>query len=207
MLSHKQIWSAIDALAKSHGHTASGLARAAGLDPTTFNKSKRLGPQGRLRWPSTESLSRILQATNANLDDFVALISRGGAKGKTVPFLPLKDASKKKAFNGNGRPAAKGWGKLAFPDFVDDAAFAIEITNDAAAPVFEIGDVVVVSPAAEVKRNDTVVVRAKDGLSLARFVRRTAKKVEFKAINPAHADRTLDADAVEWVARVMWVRR
>jgi phage repressor protein C with HTH and peptisase S24 domain len=50
MLSHKKIWSAIDALAARRGHSPSGLAKAAGLDPTTFNKSKRHGPEGRLRW-------------------------------------------------------------------------------------------------------------------------------------------------------------
>jgi phage repressor protein C with HTH and peptisase S24 domain len=205
MLSHKQIWSAIDALAARHGHSASGLARAAGLDPTTFNKSKRLGPQGRLRWPSTESLARILQATDSNLDEFVALISKGRG-GKTLPFLTMKDASKKKAFNGDGRPAVKGWGKLAFPDLTDGTAFALEITNDAAEPAFQIGDVIVVSPAAEVKRNDTVVVKAKDGLSVVRFVRQTSKLVELKALNRGQQERALDRDDVDWVARVVWAR-
>ena len=107
MLSHKQIWSAIDALAARYGHSPSGLARSAGLDPTTFNKSKRLGPQGRLRWPSTESLAKILQVTGASLDDFVSLVARnGGSKtaSKTVPFLSLKDVQKKKVFDDDGAP-------------------------------------------------------------------------------------------------------
>ena len=207
MLSHKQIWSAIDALARRHGHSPSGLARAAGLDPTTFNKSKRLGPQGRLRWPSTESLALILDATGANLDDFVGLMSRTGARGaKPLPLLKLKDAAKKKAFNGDGRPAAKGWGKFSFPDFSDDAAFALEITNDGAAPMFRIGDVIVVSPAAPVTRGDVVVVKGKGGCSLKRFVRQTAKRVELKSINPELPDSVLERDAVDWLARVVWRR-
>ena len=74
MLSHERIWSAIDALAARHGLSPSGLARRAGLDPTTFNKSKRNAADGRPRWPSTESLSKILDATNTGLDAFTALV-------------------------------------------------------------------------------------------------------------------------------------
>jgi phage repressor protein C with HTH and peptisase S24 domain len=208
MLSHKQIWGAIDALAARHGHSPSGLAKAAGLDPTTFNKSKRLGPQGRLRWPSTESLSRIFQATGSNLDDFVGLMARGGSarNGRPLPYLKLKDAAKKKMFDGDGRPVAKAWGKLAFPDLNDDKAFAIEVTNDGAAPRFQIGDVVVVSPAAKVKRDDFVVVKGKDGCSIMRFVRQTAKRVELKSINPDLPDRVVERGAVDWVARIVWAR-
>ena len=207
MLSHKQIWSAIDALAARHGHSPSGLAKAAGLDPTTFNKSKRLGPQGRLRWPSTESLSRIFQATGANLDDFVGLMSRGSARGsRQLPFLKLKDAAKKKAFDGEGRPVSKTWGKLAFPDLVDDAAYALEITNDGAAPQFCIGDVVIVSPAAKVKRDDCVVVKSKEGVAVMRFVRQTAKRVELKSLNPEMPDRVMERETVDWIARIAWAR-
>lgn len=208
MLSHKQIWSAIDALAARHGHSPSGLAKAAGLDPTTFNKSKRLGPQGRLRWPSTESLSRILQATGADLDQFVALTVRGNASrgGKQIPFLKLKDAAKKRAFDGEGRPVLKTWGKVAFPDVTDDGAFALEITNDGAAPRFRIGDVIIVSPAAKVGRDDCVVVKGKDGCSVMRFVRQTSKRVELKSLNPDMPDRVVARDTVDWVSRIVWAR-
>jgi phage repressor protein C with HTH and peptisase S24 domain len=65
MLSHDRVWAAIDALAARYGMTASGLARKAGLDATSFNKSKRTSPEGRDRWPSTESISKILRATGA----------------------------------------------------------------------------------------------------------------------------------------------
>jgi phage repressor protein C with HTH and peptisase S24 domain len=208
MLSHKQIWGAIDALAARHGHSPSGLAKAAGLDPTTFNKSKRLGPQGRLRWPSTESLSRILQATGANLDDFVGLMARGNSSrgSRQLPFLKLKDAAKKKAFDSDGRPVSKVWGKVAFPDLSDDAAFALEITNDGAAPLFCIGDIVIVSPAAKVKRDDCVVVKSKEGVAVMRFVRQTPKRVELKSLNPEMPDRVMERETVDWVARIVWAR-
>lgn len=74
MLSHQQIWQAIDGLATSRGMSASGLARRAGLDPTTFNRSKRTAVDGRLRWPSTESLAKVLDATGATLQEFMSLV-------------------------------------------------------------------------------------------------------------------------------------
>jgi phage repressor protein C with HTH and peptisase S24 domain len=78
---HDDIWRAIDTLAAEHGLSPSGLARKAGLDPTSFNISKRRTGDGRFRWPSTESLAKILQATGARLEDFTALVM--GAR--TVP--------------------------------------------------------------------------------------------------------------------------
>ena len=47
MLTHAQIWTALDRLAARAGLSPSGLAKKAGLDPTTFNKSKRITPDGR----------------------------------------------------------------------------------------------------------------------------------------------------------------
>src|SRR5262245_10065427 len=107
MLSHKQIWAAIDALAARHGHSPSGLAKLAGLDPTTFNKSKRTAPNGRLRWPSTESISKILTVTDASIDEFVALSTRGakdGGKARRVPLLRFDQATTSGAFSDDGAP-------------------------------------------------------------------------------------------------------
>src|ERR1700750_3063168 len=89
MLTHPQIWRAIDALAARHGMSPSGLARLAGLDPTTFNKSKRGAANGKLRWPSTESLAKVLSATGASLDEFVALVSETGQRTVRARMVPL----------------------------------------------------------------------------------------------------------------------
>lgn len=74
MFTHDQIWQGIDRLAESRGYSPSGLAKLAGLDPTSFNKSKRLSPEGKPRWPSTESLSKVLAVTDSTMADFTALI-------------------------------------------------------------------------------------------------------------------------------------
>ena len=94
MLTHQQIWRAIDALAARNGLSPSGLAKHAGLDPTTFNKSKRGAANGKLRWPSTESLAKILSATGASLDDFVALLHDGqrSIRARMVPLIGMAQA-------------------------------------------------------------------------------------------------------------------
>ena len=94
MLTHLQIWRAIDALAVRHNMSPSGLAKLAGLDPTTFNKSKRGTANGKLRWPSTESIAKVLTATGASLDDFVALVSEtsAGRRRRMVPLIGMAQA-------------------------------------------------------------------------------------------------------------------
>src|ERR1700716_3149995 len=86
ILTHDQIWTALDRLAERSGLSSSGLARRSGLDPTTFNKSKRITSDGRERWPSTESVAKALAATNSSIDIFVQLIGDGP---RTVQSLPL----------------------------------------------------------------------------------------------------------------------
>ncbi len=91
MLTHSDIWRAIDRLAREYGLSPSGLARRSGLDPTTFNKSKRTSRDGKLRWPSTESIAKILTATGADLGEFVSYAGAAPAAGAvpTIPFLGL----------------------------------------------------------------------------------------------------------------------
>ena len=75
MLQHADVWRGIDRLAAKYGLSPSGLAKRSGLDPTTFNRSKRVAKDGKLRWPSTESLAKILTATGASLEEFVGLLN------------------------------------------------------------------------------------------------------------------------------------
>src|SRR5689334_8560308 len=88
-LTHEQIWTALDRLAARAQLSPSGLARRAGLDPTTFNKSKRVTPDGRERWPSTESLAKALAAADASIEVFVQLIGDGERAAQTVPLLTM----------------------------------------------------------------------------------------------------------------------
>ena len=81
-MTHYQIWHAIELFAREHGLSCSGLAKISGLDPTTFNKSKRLTVFGQPRWPSTASISKILAATGASANDFFKFIIEDSESNK-----------------------------------------------------------------------------------------------------------------------------
>lgn len=70
-MTHSDVWYAIDNFASLHNMSCSGLAKYSGLDPTTFNKSKRWSKYGQPRWPSTNSIAKILNATGCSLNDFI----------------------------------------------------------------------------------------------------------------------------------------
>jgi phage repressor protein C with HTH and peptisase S24 domain len=209
MLTHKQIWRAIDALAERHSLSPSGLAKIAGLDPTTFNKSKRETPKGKLRWPSTESLAKILQATGSSLDEFVALVMDGSGAPrvplKLIPLIGLVQAGSAGYFDDAGFPAGAGWEEIAFPELGDPHAYALEITGESMLPVYRDGDRIIVSPSASTRRGDRVVVKTTEGEVMAKQLARiTMRKVELQSFNPQFEDRALDLTEITFIHRIIW---
>ena len=210
MLSHEQIWTAIDRLAERHGFSASGIARRAGLDATSFNRSKRIGPDGRKRWPSTESIAKVLAATGASLDDFLHLVDSGQPQVRTmVPLIGLTQAGSGRLFTEEGIPTGgPGWDEIEFPDLGDDRAFALEVQGDSMLPLYRDGDVLIVAPNAGIRKGDRIVARLTNGEVVAKELRRrTARTIELSSLNPEHEDRMVPLAEVAWMARVMWVRQ
>lgn len=207
-LTHEQIWTALDRLAARASLSPSGLARRAGLDPTTFNKSKRVTPDGRERWPSTESVAKALAAADTTIDAFVQLIGDGARPAALVPMLALAQAAQRGHLDENGHPTGKGFDEITLPSADDEHAFALEISSDAYEPAYRDGDVVLVSPSTAIRRGDRVVVKARDGeVLIGELKRRTARLLELAAFGAAAGDRTLTASDVEWIARILWVRQ
>jgi phage repressor protein C with HTH and peptisase S24 domain len=206
MLTHTQIWRAIDALAACHGMSPSGLARLAGLDPTTFNKSKRGAANGKLRWPSTESLAKVLGATGASLDEFTALVGEGGVGStRMVPLIGMAQAGNAGFFDDSGFPAGAGWEDIAFPENPDPHCYALEITGESMMPVYRDGDRIMVSPAGSLRRGDRVVVKTRAGEVLAKGLARiTAQRIELKSFNPAFQDRGFTLNEIAFVHRIIW---
>jgi phage repressor protein C with HTH and peptisase S24 domain len=205
MLTHDQIWTALDRLADRAGMSASGLAKKAGLDPTTFNKSKRVTADGRERWPSTESIAKALAAANSSIDGFVHLIGDATRSGQTVPLLGFAQAATGGAFDDDGFPTAKGWDAMALPGVDDEHAYALQISGDQMKPAYRDGDVIVVSPATPIRRGDRVVVKTADGeIMVKELKRRTAKTLELQSLNPLQADRIVSAADIAWIARIVW---
>ncbi|MEH2490685.1 S24 family peptidase [Bradyrhizobium sp. AZCC 2230] len=205
MLTHDQIWAALDRLAARAGLSSSGLAKRAGLDPTTFNKSKRVTSDGRERWPSTESIAKALAAAESSIELFARLIGDGAGDGRSVPLLGFAQASANGAFDESGFPSGKGWTEIALPTADDSHAFALEISGDALQPAYRNGDVVLVSPDTPIRKGDRVVVKTKAGeVTLAMLKRRTAKAVELQPLDATQGERTMAVGDVAWIARIVW---
>lgn len=210
MLTHKAIWAAIDGLAERYGLTASGLARRAGLDPTTFNRSKRVSRDGKQRWPSTESISKVIEATGASVEEFMGFLINGGGTRPVarIPLIGLAQAGAAGYFDDAGFPTGEGWEKLPFPEMDDPQAYALEISGDSMLPVYRDGDVVIVSPAASIRRGDRVIAKTVQGEVMCKILaRRTLTRVELTSFNPAHPDRSFDVHELAWIARIVWARQ
>ena len=210
MLSHDRVWAAIDALAERYSLSASGLARRAGLDSTAFNKSKRLSSDGRPRWPSTESLAKIIEATGASLEEFTGLVEgRGGSsltqQRSAVPLLGFAQAGAGGFFDDAGYPAGQGWDLVELPAGAADTSYALKVQGDSMLPLYRNGDVLIVEPGAPTRKGDRVVVKTTAGEVMAKVLdRQTARSIVLVSLNPAHPDRDIPAGDIEWVARIVW---
>jgi len=207
MMTHGDVWRAIDLLAENNGLSVSELARAAGLDRSTFAKSKRR-QDGRPRWPSTESLSRVLNATNSNMSQFSALLRScsGQPVSLKIPVVGFAQAGRSGYFDDSGYPVASGWDTLDFPNLGDANAYALQISGDSMFPVYRKGDIVVVSPNAVVRPGDRVVVKTHDEEVLAKqLMKATAREIRLVSVNERHDDLVLPATKVRWVSRIVWV--
>ena len=207
MLKHSDVWQAIDRLAAKHGLSASGLARRSGLDPTTFNKSKRTASQGRKRWPSTESVAKILEATGATLVEFVDMIDgdQAGGPSRRIPLVGLDQADSQGMFDGEGRPAERGWDEMLFPQIDDAGIYALEIGGRKLAPLYRAGDVMVVSPRAEIRQGDRVVIKQSEGpLLVGHLLRQGVRRVRIALIDGAELIVSVPTAKIDWIARIIW---
>lgn len=213
MFSHANIWSAIDKLAARNGLSTSGLARRAGLDPTTFNKSKRFARDGRARWPSTESIRKILEVTGESAAGFFAKLdaetkSMDGMvpAQHTVPYFNMDHPGVGAFFDEGGRPTGQEWDQVPFPKVPDQNLFGTSVPDDSMYPLYRQGDTVIVAHGVEVRPGDRVLVKSRDNEFLVKILlRETATTVELHSLNAANEDRTFKRKDIEWMARIVWV--
>lgn len=204
MVSHERIWTGIDALARRHGISVSALAKRAGLDPTAFNPSKRTSKDGRERWPSFETIAKILDATGESLSTFASEGTVYEQPQHRVPLLGLAQAGSGGFFDSAGFPAGQGWDEVPLPG-ADEGTYALEVTGDSMLPLYRDGDRLILSATAQLRRGDRVVVRTRDGEVLAKVLhRQTTKTLELHSLNPDHPPRVLEMKDVESVARIVW---
>ena len=205
MFTHEQIWRGIDRLAAHAQTSPSGLARRAGLDSTTFNPSKRVSADGRkLRWPSTESLTKALSAANLGFADFAALVS-GESQTRSLPALDLADGDRAGAFDAIGLPTGAGWHRVPFPDLGDQTAYALTVEGEAMLPLYRPGDRLIIAPDERPRPGDRVMVKTRDGgISGWELGRHTVQDVTLKPLNPSGPERIVKLADIAWIARIVW---
>ena len=202
-MKYENVWDAVDKLAKKHGLSPSGLAKLAGLDATTFNKSKRIRPDGKKRWPSLDSINRLLEIFNLSFEQFYALSSGNEEKENgSIPFAKLSEISD---FISDNNPVWQKWGKVLFPDF-RDALYAIEIDSEAYAPLYRYGTLVVASQNSDIRKADRVIIylNNSDGI-IKEFVRRTPSKLIVTDINLPHAEENIPIADICLINRIVWI--
>lgn len=210
MLSHERVWAAIDALAARYELSASGLAKRAGLDSTAFNKSKRLSSDGRPRWPSTESLAKIIEATNSTVEEFFSLLDNAARQVQpqraSVPLLGFAQAGAGGFFDDGGFPVGQGFDLIEMPGGgEEEGAYALKVQGDSMLPLYRDGDVLIVRHDANPRLGDRVVVKTSGGEVMAKVLeRRSAAQIELRSLNPEHSNRQLPVAEIDWIARIVW---
>jgi len=202
---HGDIWRGIDLLAENHGLSPSGLAKLAGLDATAFNKSKRLPKDGRPRWPSTESISRVLDAVGADFDEFAGLVT--GQRRAALPLLRQGDAAEREFFEPSGRPKRQGVETVEIPSADEDQGwFLFEVSSSEMDPTYQAGDRLIASRLAPLRKGNRVIIKPRQHAYLAgTLFRQSEAQIEFISLSRPGLSQIIDRADLDWIARILWV--
>jgi phage repressor protein C with HTH and peptisase S24 domain len=208
----EDVWRGIDRLADEIGVTPARLARMAGLDQAVFGPTRRLKDNGELRWPSMDSLAKVLHVADISLGDFVNYMygdpaSRAGFRLPCLRFGAAGDEH----YDGEGFPTGDAWDRIEFPDLQDPKCFGLVLEDDRASPVYREGDLLVCAPGMSIRRGDRIVYRhgrepGGDGVSVGVLIRQTPFRVDIAAVDESRAE-TLAAQDIKWMTRIAWVRQ
>ena len=215
MFRHLQIWTAIDRLADMNGLSPSGLARKAGLDATAFNKSKRFSKEGRERWPSTESLAKVLDVTKTDFLDFGMILKPDGATGSpsSVAELAYTSGTTRAAMNlprsgffeEDVQESTGKWEIIPLPEGQFDGDYAFRISDNTMLPVYRENDIVIVSKQVETKAGDRVVIKLPNGKFIVRILLDSDQDgVLLTTFNTDQAEQRLNRNNIEWMMKITW---
>ena len=194
-MQYEQVWNAVDKLASSQGLSPSGLAKKAGLDATTFNKSKRIRPDGKKRWPSLDSINKILEVSGITFEQFYNL-AEGESAVKFTQLNKQPRIQNKELHTGT-------WNKIRFPDS-KDKLYAIDLDNEDFAPLYRYGTLVIASKNSEIRRGDRIIIVDINGqLDIKEFIRRTASSLEVVDINSG-LEASVNLSDIKLVNRIVW---
>ncbi len=202
-MKYENVWNAVDNLAKKHGLSPSGLAKLAGLDATTFNKSKRIRPDGKKRWPSLDSINRLLEIFNISFEQFYALSNSDEEKENgSIPYIKLSCLPNQLV---DKKIDMRNWNKVLFPDF-KDALYAVEIDSSSYAPLLRYGTILIMAENSDIRNGDRAVIFLNDGhILIKEFIRRTASKLVVCNINTPEIEENVAINDVALINRIVWI--
>lgn len=213
MFNHHDIWQAIDTLAEQKGLSTSGLAKQAGLDPTTFNKSKRTTAEGKLRWPSTESLSKILLVTNTPLHEFLSYLSGEEMESHYAHLPYLTD---EKAGDGmldvfltqqaSGQPSAI-FDKISVLPPQKDKLLAFELTRASLKPLYKKNTILILDFSGDYRRHDRILVKPTQqngDFICGPLIRETTGKIWLNDSLHDDMEVEMNKDDILWYAHILW---
>ena len=206
-MQYNQVWTAVDKLAELQGLSPSGLAKKAGLDATTFNKSKRLRPDGKKRWPSLESINKIIEVSGISFDQFCHLADSSTDDNFnyiscTIPFIKLSKL--KNCVIDDNVLVTDDWKKIRFPDR-NENIFALEVTSSKFEPIFPDGTILIISKNSEIRRNDRIIILYEDGnVDVKTFIRRTASTLEVTEVANPKSELSVPIKNIKLINRIIW---
>ena len=209
MLTHENLWTAIDTLARMNGFSTSGLAKKAGLDPTIFNKSKRISVDGRLHWPTTESIAKILGVNNSSFGQFASIIHNKAGQGDYInlPQAKLSGLQGKASFiNPNGHIDPDLRIKHTDSTGIDCQSFMVKINTNSYAPMFEKKSSVIATTNGGVRKSDIAIIALTSGSSIiAKIHKLSSHIVEIISLEESNETHSIILNKdILWMARILY---
>lgn len=206
-MQYEQVWDAVDKLAKLHGLSPSGLAKKAGLDATTFNKSKRTRNDGKQRWPSLDSINKILEACNISFEQFYQLIDEDLAPQDTgIPFTKFSVLAAKCPVK-NSKLSTDKWEKAKFPDTTVNL-YAINLDTPEFEPLFRKGNTIIATKDPEIRKGDRVIVFMANGNPLIKeFKHRTTSTLVFGELMNSNKETQINISEIRLINRIVWAEQ
>jgi len=207
-MQYEKVWDAVDKLARLNGMSPSGLARKAGLDATTFNKSKRVRADGKKRWPSLDSINKILIACNISFDQFYNLIEDDFHPDSLneipcISFTQLETG----ALISDGVMDTENWNRIHFPENTV-SMYAVGIDVSDYDPVYRKGSKIIAAKNSEIRQGDRIIVFFKDREATIReFVHRTASTLVLGDVTNPENKISANITDIEMVNRILWAEQ
>jgi len=209
--SHELVWEALDALAARYSLSPSGLAKRAGLDPSAFNRSKRYSGDGRPRWPSTESLAKVFEATGASWLEFTRLMEGGPVANSHYGIWTqdrvarFAETTAARFVSDDGHLVRDNAHRLDMLGPLGADVYVLEVRGSSMLPVYRDGDIIIVDPSAPVKQGNRTVLHMLGGeVLIGILIRSDYNRIELLSLHPEQPSRVLERGSVERIARIVW---